>query len=338
MQSSVKVLPSKHTFQVDEGETILAAAIRQGVGLPYGCQDGACGSCKCSHLEGAFTLRAHQPKALTEAERTQGLILTCRTVPLGDMVISCPELPAAGVFPVKKLPCRVVSMRQAAPSVMVMLLQLPSNDEFRYHPGQYVQFLLQDGSRRSYSMANAPDGQRRIELHLRHMPGGRFTDTVFGTMKEKDILRIEGPFGSFYLNDDAPTRPMILLASGTGFAPAKAILEQLRQTASSRPVVLYWGCRTKSDLYMHAWVEEFAAAVSWLRYVPVLSEPHPADAWSGRTGLVHTVVMQDFPDLSGHAVYACGAPVMVEAAQREFTTRCALPANQFFSDAFTPAT
>lgn len=338
MQSSVKVLPSQHIFQVEDGETVLAAAIRQGVGLPYGCQDGACGSCKCSHVEGAFELKGYQPKALSEAERAQGLILTCRTIPRGDMVISCPELPAAGVFPVKKLPSRVVSMRAAAPDVMVMQLQLPANDEFRYHPGQYVQFLLPDGSRRSYSMANAPDGQRRIELHLRHMPGGRFTDTVFGAMKEKDILRLEGPFGSFYLREDDASRPIILLASGTGFAPAKAILEQLRRDGNTRSVTLYWGCRTRSDLYMHDWVEALTAELPWLRYVPVLSEPRVADAWTGRTGLVHTAVMQDLPDLSAHAVYACGAPVMVEAAQREFTTRCGLPADQFFSDAFTPAT
>jgi CDP-4-dehydro-6-deoxyglucose reductase len=203
-----------------------------------------------------------------------------------------------------------------------------------------VEFILQGahaGLRRSYSMANAPhalDSPPAIELHVRHMPGGRFTDHVFGALKERDILRLEGPFGSFFLREDS-TRPIVLLASGTGFAPIQAIVQQLQHTGSTRPVVLYWGCRRRADLYRHAWCEEAARTMSRFRYVPVLSEPAPEDAWSGRTGLVHEAVMADFPDLSGHQVYACGAPVMVQAAERDFSARCGLPATEFFADAFT---
>jgi CDP-4-dehydro-6-deoxyglucose reductase len=166
------------------------------------------------------------------------------------------------------------------------------------------------------------------------MSGGKFTDHVFGAMKEKEILRVEGPLGSFFLREDSDA-PIVLLASGTGFAPIKAIVEHMRAKGQARPAVLYWGCRRRADLYLHDWAVEAAAALPWLRYVPVLSEPAPEDAWSGRTGLVHQAVMADLPDLSGHQVYACGAPVMVESAQRDFVARCGLPEEQFFADSFT---
>jgi CDP-4-dehydro-6-deoxyglucose reductase len=334
MSFEVKVLPSNHRFDVGDGETVLAAAIRQGVGLPYGCQDGACGSCKCRWVAGEFELGIHQLKALSEAERAAGFILACRTKPTSDLVIESHELPAEGMYPVKKMPCRVMTIERPASDVAVIRLQLPANDDFAYHAGQYVQFILRDGSRRSYSMANAPRGERQIELHLRHMPGGKFTDHVFGAMREKDILRMEGPFGSFYLREDSD-KPMVLLASGTGLAPIKAIIEAMHDKDLQRPAVLYWGCRGKSDLYLHAWAEEQAATLPWLRYVPVLSEPRPEDAWSGRTGFVHRAVMVDLPDLSGHEVYACGAPVMVESARADFVAQCGLPEDAFYADAFT---
>ena len=188
-------------------------------------------------------------------------------------------------------------------------------------------------------MATAPHTQSAtpaIELHIRHMPGGLFTEQVFSTLKAKDILRIEGPFGSFFLREDSAA-PIVLLASGTGFAPIKAIIEQLRFKASERPAVLYWGCRSRADLYQHDWALDVAAQMPKLRYVPVLSEPKPEDAWTGRTGLVHQAAMQDMQDMSGCQVYACGAPVMVAAAHRDFTSQCSLPEDEFFSDAFTPA-
>jgi CDP-4-dehydro-6-deoxyglucose reductase len=235
------------------------------------------------------------------------------------------------------MPCRVSRIERPARDVVILTLQLPANDPLRYHAGQYVEFILQGGARRSYSIANAPHTQGAkpsIELHLRHMVGGLFTDHVFGRMKEKDILRIEGPFGSFFLREDSK-KPMVLLASGTGMAPIKAIVEHLTWKGSERPALLYWGCRSRRDLYLHDWALAAAAALPSLRYIPVLSEPHSDDAWTGRTGFVHHAVMHDLPNLSAYQVYACGAPVMVEAAERDFVARCGLPKDEFYADSFT---
>ncbi|MBE7418989.1 MAG: CDP-6-deoxy-delta-3,4-glucoseen reductase [Ideonella sp.] len=337
MSIRVTVRPAERSFDVERDEPILAAAIRAGVGLPYGCKDGACGSCKCRLLEGCVIHGAHQRKALSADEEDAGLILPCCAAPQTDCVIEARMVPGAGEYPVLKMPCRVLDVRRAAPDVALLRLQLPANQALRYRAGQYVEFILRDGARRSYSMANAPHNlgtPPAIELHVRHMPGGKFTDHVFGALKEKEILRMEGPYGSFFLRDDSD-KPIVLLASGTGFAPIKAIIESMREQASTRPVVLYWGCRARADLYLHDWVERTVGEWPALRYVPVLSEPRPDDAWSGRTGLVHEAVMHDLPDLSGHQVYACGVPVMVDSARRDFVARCGLPADEFYADAFT---
>ncbi len=337
MSFTVTVMPSGRTFSVERDEPILQAAIRQGIGLPYGCKDGACGSCKTRLLEGRVIHGAHQSKALSAEEEAAGLVLTCQAAPQTDVVLEARTVPGAGEFPVRKMPSRVMAMSRAAPDVMVLTMQLPANDPLRYHAGQYVEFILRDNARRSYSMANAPHTQGdkpAIELHIRHMPGGKFTDHVFGAMKDKDILRLEGPFGSFFLREDSD-KPIVLLASGTGFAPIKAIIEQLEFKGSTRAAVLYWGARRKADLYLHDWAEAAAARLPNLRYVPVLSEPAPDDAWTGRTGFVHRAVMADLPDLSGHQVYACGVPIMVESAQRDFVAHCGLPEDEFYADAFT---
>ncbi len=336
MRFKVTLQPSGRAFEVQRDEPILSAAIREGVGLPYGCKDGACGSCKSRLIEGRVLHGAHQLKALSVAEEDAGMILTCCATPQTDCVLEARSVPGAGEFAVLKMPTRVLSIKRPVPDVAVLRLQLPANQQFKYHAGQYVEFILRDGARRSYSMANSP--QRlgtppAIELHIRHLPGGLFTDVVFGTMKEKDILRLEGPFGSFFLRESP--KPMILLASGTGFAPIKALIEQMQDTGIDRPATLYWGCRSRADLYLNDWAEQAAAAMPNLRYVPVLSEPQAGDHWTGRTGFVHQAVMADWPDLSGHQVYACGAPVMVDSAQREFSALCALPADEFLADSFT---
>jgi CDP-4-dehydro-6-deoxyglucose reductase len=340
MHIQVTLQPSGRLFDVQRDETLLGAAIRQGVSLPYGCRDGACGTCKSRLLAGQVIHGVHQLKALSEAEEAAGLILTCCATPRSDCVVEARSVAGVGEFPVLKMPTRVLSLQRPAPDVAVLRLQLPANQRFQYHAGQYVEFILAGGARRSYSMANAPGragSPPAIELHLRHLPGGLFTDKVFSTMKEKDILRLEGPFGSFMLRDGEPdrARPMVLLASGTGLAPIKALIEQLQDSGADRPATLYWGCRSRADLYLHDWAEQAAADNPWLRYIPVLSEPQAGDGWTGRTGLVHQAVMDDLPDLSGHQVYACGAPRMVDAAQRDFSARCALPLAQFLADAFT---
>ena len=337
MTFTVTVQPSGRTFTVLRDEPILLAAIRQGVGLPYGCKDGACGSCKCRLLEGRVIHGAHQSKALSAAEEDAGFTLTCQAAAQTDLVIEARTVPGAGEYPVRKMPTRVISIEKPAPDVALLKMQLPANEPLRYRPGQYIEFILRDGARRSYSMANAPHTQGDkpgIELHLRHMPGGKFTDHVFGAMKEKEILRIEGPFGSFFLREDS-ARPIVLLASGTGFAPIKAIIEHMQFKGMGRPAVLYWGCRSRADLYLHDWATNAAEQMPQLTYIPVLSEPKAQDLWAGRTGLVHEAVMQDLPDLSAHQVYACGAPIMVESAQRDFIGKCGLPAQEFYADAFT---
>lgn len=335
MTFTVTVQPAGRRFDVARDEAMLPAAIRQGIGLPYGCRDGACGSCKSRLLEGRVIHGAHQRKALSEAEEAAGYVLTCCATPQTDCVLEARQVTAAGQFAVLKMPTRVSRLERPAPDVAVLRLQLPANQTFQYHAGQYVEFILRDGARRSYSMASAPvPAQTEIELHIRHMPGGRFTDHVFGAMKEREILRMEGPFGTFFLRDDSD-KPIVLLASGTGFAPVKALIEHLRQRGSARQAVLYWGARSRADLYLHDWAVDAAARLPWLRYVPVLSEPRPEDGWTGRTGWVHQAVMADLPDLSGHQVYACGAPVMVESAQRDFVARCGLPEDEFYADAFT---
>jgi len=337
MSFNVTVQPSGRTFSVDQDEALLAAAIRQGIGLPYGCKDGACGSCKCKKLEGTVVHGTHQLKALSSEEEANGFILTCCGIAHSDVVIESRQVTDESAFPVKKMPVRVISLVRASHDVMVLRLQLPTSDVFKYHAGQYVEFLLRDGDRRAYSMANAPHTQAdnpSVELHVRYMPGGKFTEHVFGAMKEKEILRVEGPYGSFFLREDS-NKPMVLLASGTGFAPIKALIEHMQFKGITRPAVLYWGGRRPADLYMHDWVQAKVAEMPNLKYIPVVSDALPEDQWSGRTGFVHKAVLEDFPDLSAHQVYACGAPIVVDSARAEYIALAGLPAEEFFADSFT---
>ena len=352
----VSVQPSGRAFSVNEGEAMLAAGIRQGIGLPYGCKDGACGSCKCKKLSGVVVHGPHQSKALSDEEEANGFVLTCCAVPYSDVVLESRQVTEAGAFPIKKMPSRVTLLEKKSHDVMLVKLQLPANDGFAYRAGQYVEFILRDGTRRSYSMATAPRPVLAattvqpapdvasvvhtpptpgpgLELHIRHMPGGKFTDHVFGAMKEKEIVRIEGPFGTFFLREDS-TKPMILLASGTGFAPIKAVIEEMQLKGIDRPATLYWGGRRPADLYLDDWVKARMAEMPNLKYVPVISNAVPEDGWSGRTGFVHAAVLQDFPDLSGHQVYACGAPIVIDSAKAAYTADGGLPEDEFYADSF----
>ena len=334
MTFQISIQPSGRTFSVEPGEAMLAAGIRQGIGLPYGCKDGACGSCKCKKLEGTVVHGAHQAKALSAEEEAAGFVLTCCGVAQSDVVLESRQVTEAGAFPVRKMPARVSSLERKSHDVMIVRLQLPANDPFNYRPGQYVEFLLRDGSRRSYSMANAPHNGPGLELHVRHMPGGKFTDHVFGVMKEKEIQRIEGPFGSFFLREDSD-KPMVLLASGTGFAPIKALIEHMQFQGITRRATLYWGGRRPEDLYMEDWVRAKLLEMPNLDYVPVISDALPQDAWTGRTGFVHRAVLEDLPDLSGYQVYACGAPIVVDSARNDYCELAGLAEEEFFADAFT---
>jgi len=334
----ITVEPSGRGFVAQGDETILSAAIRQGIGLPYGCKDGACGSCKCKKLSGEVTHGLHQSKALSAEEEVAGFVLTCCATARSDVMLESRQVTDIGAFPIRKMPARVLTLLRKSHDVMQLRLQLPAGEPMRFHAGQYVEFILRDGARRSYSMANAPhtllEPGTGIELHVRHMPGGRFTDHVFGAMKEKEILRIEGPYGSFFLREES-SKPIVLLASGTGFAPIKALLEHMRFKRIDRPATLYWGGRRPEDLYMDDWLQEQLAEMPNLRYVPVVSNATPQDNWTGRTGFVHRAVLEDFADLSGHQVYACGAPIVVESAKRDYIAEAGLPEEEFFADAFT---
>ncbi|MDR3453668.1 MAG: CDP-6-deoxy-delta-3,4-glucoseen reductase [Rhodoferax sp.] len=334
MTFNISVLPSGRSFVANPGEAILAAGIRSGVGLPYGCKDGACGSCKCRKIEGTVVHGPHQSKALSPEEEASGFILTCCGVPHSDVVLESRQVTDESAFPVRKMPARVIGLEKKSHDVMLVKLQLPANDTFKYHAGQYLEFILRDGARRSYSMGNAPHHGPGVELHIRHMPGGKFTDHVFHAMKDKEILRVEGPYGSFFLREDS-TKPMILLASGTGFAPIKAVIEHMQFKGIDRPATLYWGGRRPQDLYMDDWVRARVAEMPNLSYVPVISNALPEDGWSGRTGFVHKAVLEDFPDLSGYQVYACGAPIVVDSARADYTHLAGLSADEFYADAFT---
>jgi len=338
MSFQVTIQPSKHQFQAEPGQTVLEAAMAAGLVLPYSCRTGACSTCKGKVLEGEFDAGPYPAQALAPEELAKGYTLFCQARPQSDMVVEATEVRLASDIQIRKLPSRVQGLERVAPDVVVVKLQLPAADPFRYYAGQYVEVILKDGARRSYSMAGAPHAGSPLELHIRHLPGGLFTDHVFGAgatqMKEREILRLEGPFGSFFLREDS-AKPVVLLASGTGFAPVKAIVEHMIHKQIDRPVTLYWGGRRPHDLYMDALARSWSEALPNLRYVPVVSESLPEDAWQGRTGYVHEAVMQDFPDLSGHQVYACGTPLMVEAARREFSAQCGLPSEEFYADAFT---
>jgi CDP-4-dehydro-6-deoxyglucose reductase len=334
MTFQITVQPSGHQFACEADDTVLGAAIKAGIGLPYGCKNGACGSCKGKVLAGSVEHKAHQQRALTDEEKAQGFALFCCATTEADLVIEAREVTGSSDYPVRKMPSRVASIEKAAPDVAIVTLQLPANEALAYRAGQYIEFMLRDGKRRAYSLANAPSLEAPLTIHIRHMPGGLFTDQVFGTMKERDILRFEGPLGTFFLREDSD-KPIVLLASGTGFAPVKALVEHLQHLQSTRPVALYWGGRRPQDLYMHGLCEQWAATLPNFTYVPVVSDPLPDDAWQGRTGFVHAAVMQDLPDMAGHQVYACGAPVVVDSARRDFVAQCKLPAEEFYADAFT---
>jgi CDP-4-dehydro-6-deoxyglucose reductase len=336
MAFNVTLRQSGRQFQVEPDEAVLLAALRQGIGLPYGCKNGACGSCKGTVVSGEVEQAPHSSSALSNDEKTRGMALFCCATAKGDLTVDIREVAGVGDIQVKKLPCRVNALGRKATDVIELKLQLPANERLQYLAGQYIEFILKDGKRRSYSMASPPHHEGPIELHVRHMPGGTFTDHVFGAMKERDILRFEGPLGTFFLREDSE-KPIVLLASGTGFAPIKAIIEHAVFKNLNRPMTLYWGGRRKQDLYMMDMAEQWAKDVPDFSFVPVLSEPDASDAWTGRTGFVHRAVIEDLPDLSAYQVYACGAPVMVESAQRDFTSHHRLPEDEFYADSFTSA-
>ena len=338
MPHRIIIKPSDHSFACADGDTVLAAAMAADLMIPYGCRNGACGTCKGKVLSGSVDYGPYQKATLSDDDKAHGLALFCCAKPLSDLVIEVKEVRAAGDLQLKRMPCRVESIVKPAPDVAIVKLKLPANERLQYLAGQYIDFLLKDGHRRSFSLANPPHDDALLELHIRHTPGGLFTDPLFTQFKGREILRLEGPYGMFFLREDSD-KPMIFVAGGTGFAPIKAIIEHAMHHGidRQRPIVLYWGVRSKRDLYLPDLPGQWQQASRNVTFIPVLSEPAPDDAWPGRTGFVHEAVLADFDDLSGYQVYACGGPAMIDAARSSFTTMRGLPEEEFFADSFTYA-
>lgn len=335
MTITVRLEPSNRTFSASSDESVLQAAQRQGIVLPYSCENGTCGSCKARVVSGVADLLSYDGAALSAAEQEQGMTLLCRAIPKSDLIIEVSEVALADSMPPRILPARVARIEPLAADAMGVWLTLPTSEKFRFSAGQHLEILLRDGSRRCYSLANSPDEGGDLELHVRRVPRGKFSEFVFGSMKLRDLVRIRGPLGTFSADLNS-TRPAILLAGGTGFAPIKSIFESAIKRGTNRALHLYWGARTQKHVYFQALVHSWTEMYGQFRYIPVLSQPVPDECWNGRVGLVHEAVMEDFQDLGGHSVYACGPPAMVTAARAEFAKR-GLPPAHFHADIFTPA-
>ncbi len=328
----IATAPSMRTFSAKPGETVLEAALRQDIRLPHVCRDGACGTCKGTILHGTVDYGVYQEGTLSEQEKQAGKALFCCATPLSDLEIEYYENETLKQVPVKLMQCRVHKMERVTPEVMVLYLKLPQGSKLQFFAGQYLDILLEDGARRSFSFANAPNDYEFIQLHIRLIPGGRFTTHVFTQMKEGDELSFEGPLGTFFLNE-ASDKPIIFVAGATGFAPVKSMLDHAFFIGSKRRMLLYWGVRMRRDLYMADLPERWEREHDNFTFVPVLSEPGSDANWQGRTGLVHEAILQDFPDLSGFQIYSCGSLQMVQAARPAFLAQ-GLPENACFSDAF----
>jgi CDP-4-dehydro-6-deoxyglucose reductase len=332
MPVRVDLAPSGKSFTVEDGEKILAAALRQGVHLPYDCRNGTCGTCRARVTSGAVDYPEGRPAALTDRDLEQGNALLCSAVATGDLVLEAQEEDPAEALPVRTLPARVARREQLAHDVMRLWLKLPESQRLRFRAGQYVDILTKDGEKRAFSLANPPHDDALLELHVRHVPGGSFSRYVFSDLKEKALLRIQGPRGRFVLRE-ASDRPMVFMAGGTGFAPIKGIIEHALAEGVRRDIWLYWGARARRDLYLDDLARGWEAEHANVHYRPVLSEPDAEDAWEGRRGFVHEAVVADFPDLSGFDVYASGPPVMVNAGRDAFVAH-GLPPEHMYSDAF----
>lgn len=331
MKYSVRLKGSSKQFEAAADESLLEAALFNDIHLPYGCQSGGCGACRARLVEGEIDY-PYDPPALSPAEKDAGYILLCQAQPRSALRIEVEELPEDHAIPVRNMPVRVESRERLCHDVMGLTLKLPKGEAFEFLAGQYVDIMLRDGRRRSFSMASPPELKGQVELQLRHVPGGDFTDYVFNDMPERAILRLEGPLGAFYLREDS-TRPIVMLAGGTGIAPLWAMLRHLSARGMRRPVRLFWGVRARRDLYLHEALQRFVEANSWLDYTPVLSEPNSADAWRGETGFVHETALKKVPGFAGSEVYMSGPPVMIKAAQAAFTG-AGLPLSQLHYDSF----
>ena len=332
MSLKVHVEPSGHEFVTEQGETILAAALRHGLALPYSCRSGLCGACKGKIVRGRVDHGEYEEKALSAQDRASGKALFCQAQPVTDLIVEAHEVTAAEGVPIRTLPCRVVRLERLAHDVMAVYLRLPQSERLQFLAGQYIDILLRGGARRSFSLANAPHDDEFLQIHVRRVPGGQFSDYVFAGMRERELLRLQGPYGIFFLRNDSE-RPILLMAGGTGFAPIKSIVEHALARQDPRPMHLFWGARRERDLYMHELALSWANTHAKFHYTPVLSEVAAEEHWNGRTGWVHDALTTDYPDLGSYDVYASGPPPMIEAGKTAFQTH-GLPEDRLYFDSF----
>ncbi len=329
---AISVHPDERIVTARRGETILEAGLREGLPMPFECRNGGCGKCKGTVLEGEVYMEPYQASALTTEERAVGKVLFCCAEPRGDLEIFYEPAVGAKPAPVHRYRARIAALERLAPDVMKVTLAVDEGGKLRWHAGQYINVLLDDGAKRSFSFATRPGSGDTFELHVRLIAGGRFTTHLFERAKVGDFLHFEGPLGAFHLREDG-AKPILFVAGSTGFAPVKSMLEHAFATGMRREMILYWGVRRRADLYAAALCEQWAREHANFRFIPVLSEPQPDDQWTGRAGLVHQAILADYPDLSSHQVYACGSVGMVEAVAPAFTAHGLSP-DDCFSDAF----
>jgi len=329
-QFKVKNINSDASFTVNEGESVLNAALRQGVMLPYSCKNGTCGSCRGKLESGEVHYPFHPPLALSREEIGEGFALLCQAEPIEDLVIRAREIEAVRDIQVRKLPARVVEKTLLAPDVMRVRIKLPIAQRLQFLAGQYIEILVPEDKRRAFSIASSPQSEDIIELHIRHVEGGGFTGWVFDELKERDILRIEGPLGTFFVRNDQTDRPMILMGGGTGFAPLKSMIEDLLAHNDERPLHLFWGARTRAELYMHEQARLWADENDHIQYSSALLEPENEDQPSGFTGFVHEAVLQKYRNLSAFDIYMSGPPAMIDAGRAAFLENGAQKRRIFF--------
>lgn len=324
---SVRLSPHGGHFTCRAQQTVLDAALAAGYWLPHSCRSGSCGACHLQVLSGSIQGGCETAGAAGSPPWT---CQTCKATPTSDLMLEAPSVPQWPGQRVVLTGGKVLAVHRPSSDVAVLQLRVPKSSGFTFRPGQYAQVLLKDGARRCYSMANAPGDDGLIEWHIRRVEGGRFSSVACDGLKAGVMLRIEGPFGTFGLHPgDAP---VVLLASGTGYAPMASMLAAHREALAQRRAVLYWGGRTRKDLYALDDMAAWAAQHPGVKLIPVLSAPDPS--WAGRSGLVHAAVLADLPDLSAHEVYACGNPLMVEAARAGFVEQAGLRPDRLFADAF----
>ena len=332
MTHTITLRPNGLQFTAEPGEPLLEAALRQGIPLAYGCRSGNCGDCAGQLASGQIDYASARPAGLTEEEHRRGKVLLCQAHALTDLELEARIVDAPAHIPIKTLPARVITRTRLSHDVMLLELKLPASERLQFLPGQYVEILLKGGKARAFSIANAPRADDVLQLHIRAVAGGLFTQQVFNDLPDKALLRLRGPLGTFFLREDTD-RPILLVAGGTGFAPIKAIVEQAVAKRLSRPMHLFWGVRARQDLYLGGLAQAWADAHDEIRYTPVLSDPAAEGSWSGASGLVHERVCATYPDLSGYDIYLCGPPAMIQAATTAFTA-LGLPRDRLFHDSF----